>query len=33
VDGDRLDLEVLSVDWGAGFQPYRSNKTQLQDPN
>jgi len=31
VDGDRLDLEVLSADWGAGFQPYRSNKAQLQD--
>lgn len=31
VDGDRLDLEVISADWGAGFQPYRSNKAQLQD--
>jgi len=31
VDEDRLDLEVLSADWGAGFQPYRSNKAQLQD--
>ena len=31
VDGDRLDLEVVGVDWGVGFQPYRSNKTELQD--
>ena len=31
VDGDRLDVEVVGVDWGAGFQPYRSNKTGLQD--
>jgi hypothetical protein len=31
VDGDQLDLEVVGVDWGAGFQPYRSNKTDLQD--
>jgi 3',5'-cyclic AMP phosphodiesterase CpdA len=33
VDGDRLDLEVVGVDWGARFQPYRTNKTTLQDPN
>jgi 3',5'-cyclic AMP phosphodiesterase CpdA len=31
VDGDKLDMEVLSVDWGAGFAPYRSNKIELQD--
>lgn len=31
VDGDKLDMEVLSVDWGAGFAPYRSNKVGLQD--
>ena len=31
VDGDQLDLEVVGVDWGAGFQPYRSNKAALQD--
>src|SRR2546425_2514447 len=31
VDGDQLDLEVVGVDWGAGFQPYRSNKIELQD--
>ena len=32
VDGEKLDMEVLSVDWGAGFSPYRSNKVGLQDP-
>ena len=32
VDGDRLDMEVIGVDWGAGFKPYRSNQVQLQDP-
>jgi 3',5'-cyclic AMP phosphodiesterase CpdA len=31
VDGDRLDMEVVSVDWGTGFAPYRSNKVDLQD--
>ena len=31
VDGDRLDLEVVGVDWGTNFQPYRTNKTSLQD--
>jgi len=31
VDGDRLDMEVVSVDWGTGFAPYRSNKVELQD--
>jgi 3',5'-cyclic AMP phosphodiesterase CpdA len=32
VDGDSLDLEVVGVDWGVGFQPYRSNKVELRDP-
>jgi hypothetical protein len=32
VDGEKLDMEVLSVDWGSGFQPYRSNKVELRDP-
>ncbi len=32
VDGDRLDLEVVGVDAGTGFQPYRSNKIELRDP-
>lgn len=31
VDGDRMRLEVTGVDWGRGFQPYRSNKAELQD--
>jgi 3',5'-cyclic AMP phosphodiesterase CpdA len=31
VDGDKLDMEVIGVDWGSGFQPYRSNKVELKD--
>ena len=31
VDGDRIRVEVVGVDWGRGFQPYRSNATDLQD--
>jgi hypothetical protein len=31
VDGEKLDLEVIAVDWGRGFAPYRSNKAELQD--
>ncbi len=31
VDGDRLSLEVLSVDWGQGFAPYSSNRAVLRD--
>jgi hypothetical protein len=31
VDGGHLDMEVVSVDWGRGFRPYRSNKVELQD--
>ena len=31
VDGDRFDLQVVGVDWGVNFQPYRSNKALLQD--
>ena len=33
VDGDRIRLEVIGVDWGRSFQPYRSNTTELQDAN
>jgi hypothetical protein len=33
VDGDRIRLEITGVDWGRGFQPYRSNKAELQDAN
>jgi hypothetical protein len=30
VNGDRMRVEVIAVDWGRGFQPYRSNATELQ---
>ena len=33
VDGERIRLEVIGVDWGRGFQPYRSNAAELQDGN
>jgi hypothetical protein len=23
---------VVGIDWGVGFQPYRSNKVELRDP-
>jgi hypothetical protein len=29
VDGDRLGIEVVGVDWGAGYQPYKTNKVDL----
>ena len=32
VDGEKLDMEVIGVNWGNGSQPYRSNKVALQDP-
>ena len=31
VDGERIDLEVIGVDWGRNFAPYRSNRADLQD--
>ena len=31
VDGERLNMEVVGVDWGTEFQPYRSNKVSLED--
>lgn len=31
VDGDRMDMEVMGVDWGSGYRPYRSNKIELRD--
>lgn len=31
VDGEQLKLEVIGVDWGKDFQPYRSNKANLSD--
>jgi sigma-70-like protein len=32
VDGEKLELEVIGVDWGSNFRPYRSNEVALQDP-
>jgi len=32
VDGDRFSLEVVGVDWGKGFAPYRSRTASLNDP-
>jgi len=31
VDGDHLGIQVVGVDWGKNFAPYRSNKVELQD--
>lgn len=31
VDGDKLDMQVIAVDWGTGFQPYRSNRVSLDE--
>lgn len=31
VDGDQLQVEVIGVDWGANFKPYRSNISVLRD--
>ncbi len=31
VDGERISLEVVGVDWGRNYQPYRSNKADLSD--
>jgi 3',5'-cyclic AMP phosphodiesterase CpdA len=33
VDGDRIRMEVIGVDWGRGYRPYRSNATELYDQN
>ena len=32
VDGDRFNIEVVGVDWGKGFAPYRSSTASLSDP-
>lgn len=32
VDGDRFAMEVIGVDWGRDFRPYKSNKVELRDP-
>jgi len=31
VDGDQFQVEVIGVDWGANFKPYRSNISVLRD--
>jgi 3',5'-cyclic AMP phosphodiesterase CpdA len=31
VDGSRIDLEVVAVDWGRNFAPYRTNAAALVD--
>jgi 3',5'-cyclic AMP phosphodiesterase CpdA len=31
VDGERINLEVIGVDWGRNFQPYHTNKANLSD--
>ena len=31
VDGDQFDMEVIGVDWGRDFKPYKSNKVELRD--
>lgn len=30
VDGAKIDLEVVGVYWGAGFQPYRSSTLHIE---
>ena len=32
VDGDKISVEVIGVDWGRGFAPYRTNGVTLADP-
>lgn len=31
VDGERIRIEVIGVDWGQNFQPYRSNTITLEN--
>jgi len=31
ISGDKISLEVVGVDWGRNYQPYRSNKADLSD--
>jgi hypothetical protein len=31
VDGEKLEMQVEAVDWGRGFQPYRTNQVALGD--
>jgi hypothetical protein len=30
VDGDHLEMDVVGVDWGTGYQPYRSNRAVVR---
>ena len=32
VDGSTIDVHVVGVDWGRGFEPYRSAGASLSDP-
>ncbi|HZS46211.1 MAG TPA: metallophosphoesterase [Blastocatellia bacterium] len=32
VDGNKMSVDVIGVDWGSGFQPYRSRHADLGDP-
>lgn len=32
VDGAELSIQVTGIDWGSGFAPYRSSKTELTSP-
>jgi len=32
VDGAQISLEVIGVDWGRGFAPYRSNSPNMRQP-
>jgi hypothetical protein len=31
VDGNRISLEVISVDWVRNYRPYRNNKADLSN--
>lgn len=31
IDGERMSLDVVGVDWGKGFAPYRSNSAIMSD--
>jgi hypothetical protein len=31
VDGERMDMEVIGVDFGMNWKPYRSSKARLSD--
>ena len=33
VDGDKLYMQVIGVDWGRNFAPYRNNEVELRDPS